>query len=195
MKTKAFSILAILMLLSWSGFAQKGEKRFGLEFSGGASWATSQLGGADLSQGFGFEGILHYRFMPHLGMYAGWGWNQFEAETSFAGKNAQFEETGYVFGLQFKHPIGNSPVSWYVRGAGLYNHIEMENTAGDIINDTGHGFGWQAAAGIDLNLGANWSLTPGLKFNSLTRDTDFEEVSRQLKLNYVSARLGILKKF
>lgn len=187
--------LAILTFLSLSSFGQSTEKHFGFEFSTGASWATTELGGADLSTGLGFEGTLHYRFLPHLGLYAGWGWNRFVAKESFAGDDARFEETGYVFGLQFKHPIGNTPISYYLRGAGLYNHIETENVDGEIVDDTGHGFGWQAAAGIDLKLGSGWSLTPGVKFNSLSRDTDFDGVSRELKLNYVSARVGILKKF
>jgi hypothetical protein len=178
-----------------SSFGQSNEKHFGFEFSAGPSWATTELGGADLSPGLGFEGTLHYRFLPHLGLYAGWGWNRFVAKESFAGDNARFEETGYVLGLQFKHPIGNTPISYYLRGAGLYNHIETEDAGGEIVDDTGHGYGWQAAAGIELRLGSGWSLTPGVKFHSLSRDTDFDGVSRELKLNYVSARLGILKKF
>jgi len=194
MKTKVLIAVAVLAL-TLSGFAQEKEKRFGFEVSGGASFATSDLGGANLQLGFGGEGIFHYRFMPHLGVYAGWGYNAFSAENSFAGNEIDFEETGYVFGLQFKHPIGISPVSYYVRAGALYNHIELENTDGDIIGDTGHGFGWQAAGGVDIPLGRNWSLTPGVKFNSLSGDVNMEGTNTQLDLNYIQVRVGILKKF
>lgn len=194
MKTKVLIAVAVLAL-TLSGYAQEKEKRFGFEVSGGASFATSDLGGANLQLGFGGEGIFHYRFMPRLGVYAGWGYNAFSAESSFAGNETDFEETGYVFGLQFKHPIGISPVSYYVRAGGLYNHIEIENTDGDIIGDTGHGFGWQAAGGVDIPLGRNWSLTPGLKFNSLSGDVNMEGTTTQLDLNYIQVRVGILKKF
>jgi opacity protein-like surface antigen len=194
MKTKVLIAVAVLAL-TLSGFAQEKEKRFGFEVSGGASFATSDLGGANLQLGFGGEGIFHYRFMPHLGVYAGWGYNAFSAENSFAGNEIDFEETGYVFGLQFKHPIGISPVSYYVRAGALYNHIELENTDGDIIGDTGHGFGWQAAGGVDIPLGRNWSLTPGVKFNSLSGDVNMEGTTTQLDLNYLQVRVGILKKF
>jgi hypothetical protein len=194
MKTKVLIAVAVLAL-TLSGFAQEKEKRFGFEVSGGASFATSNLGGANLQLGFGGEGIFHYRFMPHLGVYAGWGYNAFSSENSFAGNEIDFEETGYVFGLQFKHPIGISPVSYYVRAGGLYNHIEIENTDGDIIGDTGHGFGWQAAGGVDIPLGRNWSLTPGVKFNSLSGDVNMEGSTTQLDLNYIQVRVGILKKF
>jgi hypothetical protein len=77
-----------------------------------------------------------------------------------------------VFGLQYKHAIGSTPLSYYLRAGGLYNHIEIENADGDIIGDTEHGLGWQFAAGIDYSLGKNWSITPGLKFNSLARDVE-----------------------
>ncbi len=194
MKTKGLSILAILVLFSISNFAQENEKRFGFEIGSGNSVATRKLGGNKVNPGFGVEGIFHYRFMPHLGAYAGWGWNKFGADESFAGNDVCFEETGYVLGLQYKHPIGESKTSYYLRAGGLYNHIELE-TDGDVTHDSGHGPGWQLAGGFDFQLGKNWSLTPGIKFNSLSREIDFEGISKQLDLNYLSVRVGILKMF
>jgi len=195
MRTKGLIALLVLAVISLNSFAQENEKRFGFEFNSGVSMATNELGGAALNPGFGFEGIFHYRFMSNLGAYAGWGWNRFGADESFAGNDVCFEETGYVLGLQFKQPLGDFPLQYYVRVGGLYNHIETENSDGDIINDTGHGLGWQLAAGIDLLLGENWSITPGLKFNSLNRNSDFNGVERELKYSYVSLRIGIVKHF
>jgi opacity protein-like surface antigen len=194
MKTKGL-VVTMLVLLTMSSFAQKTEKRFGFELNSGASLATKKIDDASLKPGFGFEGTFHYRFMPHIGVYAGWGWNRFGAEASYAGNDVCFEETGYVFGLNFNHPIGTSKLAYYLRAGALYNHIETENSDGDIIHDTGHGFGYQLAGGIDINLGKNWSLTPGLKFNSLSRDTDYEETNKTLDYQYISARIGIMKRF
>lgn len=194
MKTKGFA-LTVLVLLSMSSFAQESGKRFGFELNSGVSIATKKIDDASLNLGFGYEGIFHYRFMSHLGVYAGWGWNSFGADESFAGNDVCFEETGYVFGLNFKHPIGSSKLSYYVRAGALYNHIETENSDGDVINDTGHGYGYQLAGGIDINLGNNWNLTPGLKFNSLSQDTEYDGTSKQLDYQYISARIGIAKKF
>jgi opacity protein-like surface antigen len=195
MKTKVFITIALIASLTLSSFAQENEKRFGFELNGGASIATRKLDDASLNIGFGFEGIFHYRFMPFTGVYAGWGWNKFASDNSFAGKNADFEETGYILGLQFKHPMGNLPLSYFVRAGGLYNHIEIENADGDIIGDTGHGLGFQLAAGIDYSLGKNWSITPGLKFNYLSRDVEMGGVTTSLDHNYLSLRVGILKRF
>jgi hypothetical protein len=195
MKTKVLVAFAIFATLTMGSIAQNSDKKFGFELSSGASFATTRLGGTDLRTGFGAEGIFHYNFMPQMGIYAGWGWNRNSAEESFAGKDTDFEETGYVFGLQYKHPIGNSPVSWYARAAGLYNHIEVENKEGEIIYNTGHGMGWQLAGGVDVKLGRNWSLTPGVKFNKLNREIDLEGVDKEMNLNYLSIRIGFLKKF
>ncbi|MBU2554838.1 MAG: porin family protein [Bacteroidetes bacterium] len=197
MKTKVLfaSLLMATFFVSSSIMAQENDKRFGLELSAGASWATSKPGNTKLNTGFGFEGLFHYRFMPHTGVYAGWGWNRFGADDSFAGSDVCFEETGYVFGLQFKHPISTWPIAYYLRAGGLYNHIEIENSDGDIIGDTGHGLGFQLAAGIDYSLGKNWSITPGLKFNSLSGDVEIEGVTASLNHNYLSLRVGIIKRF
>jgi hypothetical protein len=194
MNTKILALM-MLVLLSSSSFAQETEKRFGFELNGGASFATKKMDEASLNTGFGFEGTFHYRFMPHLGVYAGWGWNRFGADQAFAGNDICFEETGYVLGLNFTHPIGTSKLAYYLRAGALYNHIETENADGDIINDSKHGLGFQIAGGLDINLGETWSLVPGIKFNALQRETEFEGVTKNLDYQYISVRIGIVKRF
>lgn len=194
MKTKVLLVTAIMLGSIFSINAQESDKRFGFEASAGASVATKKLGGSTLNPGVGFEGIFHYRVLPHTGIYAGWGWNKFGADESVFGNNIDFEETGYVFGLQFKHPFGESKTSYYLRAGGLYNHIEVEN-GGDVTHNSGHGLGWQLAGGLDFKLGKNWSLTPGVKFNALNRDVENEGANVPLDLNYLQLRVGILKKF
>ncbi len=194
MKTKVFIAMAMLALFSTTTDAQEKEKRFGLEVSGGPSFATREFADG-LRMGYGVEGTIHYRFMPFTGIYAGWGENWFSTETSSSDNNRDYEETGYVLGLQFKYPIKGSRASFFLRAGALYNHIEVENDNGDILEDTGHGPGYQLAGGIDVSLGSGWSLTPGIKFNSLSRETEFEGASGQLDYQYISARIGIMKRF
>lgn len=195
MKTRLIIGIFLLTLLSLNLFSQEKPRRFGIELNGGASFAVSNPLETNLMPGFGFEGILQYDFLQHLGVYGGWGWNHFASEGSSTEDGPDYEETGYVLGLQFRYPFGSSPVSFFVRGGALYNHIEVENSDGDIILDTGHGFGWQATGGVDIPLGSNWSLTPGIKFNSLSREVDVEGVSDDLIHNYLSVRVGIVKRF
>lgn len=181
--------------LSKTSAEESTKKRWGVEFNLGGSYATSSLAGSNLNMGMGFEGIFSYRFLPHTGVYAGWGWNKFSADNSFAGSHMDFEETGYVYGVQFKHPIENSTLSYYLRAGGLYNHIELEDKSGDIIGDTGHGTGWQIAGGIELALSDKWNLTPGIKYNSLSRNIELHGSNYSLKHNYLSLRVGFLRNF
>jgi opacity protein-like surface antigen len=193
---KARVLLLLVVLVSLNCFAQEKESRFGFELDGGASLALKKLDDAKMKIGLGFEGTFHYRFYKHMGMYAGWGWNHFSSKKSFAGDNCDFEETGYVLGLQFKHPIGNSPVSYYVKAGGLWSHIEIENGDGNIIKDTKHGLGYQLAGGVNIPVGKKWSINTGLKFNSLKRsDIEFADHNRTLDLKYLSLRVGIMKMF
>jgi opacity protein-like surface antigen len=193
---KARVLLLLVVLVSLNCFAQEKESRFGFELDGGASLALKKLDDAKMKIGLGFEGTFHYRLYKHMGMYAGWGWNHFSSKKSFAGDNCDFEETGYVLGLQFKHPIGNSPVSYYVKAGGLWSHIEIENGDGNIIKDTKHGLGYQLAGGVNIPVGKKWSINTGLKFNSLKRsDIEFADHNRTLDLKYLSLRVGIMKMF
>ncbi len=194
MKARVFIALVIFSVLSTSVNAQEKDKKFTFEISGGPSVPTKEFV-EGIRIGFGFECTFQYKFLPHTGLYGGWGANWLSTESSNSENNMDYEETGYVLGLDFRHPIGDSRLSYYLRAGVLYNHIETENTEGDILNDTKHGPGFQLAGGLDINLGKNWSLTPGIKFNSLSRDTEFEGAPKQLDYQYISSRIGIAKKF
>lgn len=196
MKTKIIITFALLATLAMNGMAQVSPQKYSFELTAGSSFATQKLGGSSLNTGMGFEGIFTYRFYRHIGVYAGWGWNKFAAGTSFAGDDMDFEETGYEFGMHFQHPLTNySPISYYLRAGALYNHIEIENTDGDIIEDTGHGLGWQLSGGVDIPVGNHWSLRPGIKYNSLSRDLETGGMYHEVDLNHLSLRVGISRKF
>jgi len=195
MKTLKLSILLVLTFTATSLFAQPEESKYSFEFNVGPSLATQSLGNTDLNMGLGFEGSFTYRFMPHLGVYAGWGWNKFASDDQFEGIEADFEETGYVFGLEFKHPFETSDISWLLKAGGLYNHLEIENPDGDIVWDTGHGLGFQFAAGIEVPVGEKWSLTPTVKFHSLSREIDINGNNRDLDLRYLGLRVGLVRSF
>jgi hypothetical protein len=167
------------------------QDKWSLELRPGVDYATKDIADADLELGFGAELTIAYRFMPHLAAYAGWGYNNFAVDQSFAGSDASFEETGYTFGLQFIHPIGESNISYLVRAGGTYNHIEIENNDGDITIDSGHGLGWQAEAGLVIPLSEKFSLLPSLRYRSLSRDIDIENVSTPVQLNYFSVGVGL----
>lgn len=179
------------ILLFMATFTLNAQNRFSVELRGNASIPTSDLGTTKLKTGFGFEGTLGYRFMPHLGAYAGWSWNK------FAGKDTKmdYEETGYNFGLQFIHPIGETNLSYMVKGGALYNHIETENTEGAIVNDTKHGWGWQAGIGLPIQLGDNWRLIPEVRYRSLNRDMTIGTTTSSVDLNYISAGVGLMFSF
>jgi len=193
MKSKLFWIgLAVFLLIVQ---VVLGQDRWGFELRPGVSFATQELGEASLETGFGLEGIIDFRIMPHASLYAGWGWNHFPADATLTGTATDVEETGYLFGVQFKHPIGNQNWGYFLRGGGIYNHLEMEDGEGNITYDTQHGWGWQASAGLDITFGSNWHLKPGVKYQSLSRDFTKATEIVPLDLRYISLSLGIAKGF
>lgn len=186
-------LLGLFLLLNIQ--VMSAQNRWSVELRGGANFATRDLGDASLGTGFGFEGTAAYRFMPHVSVYAGWGWNQFSADQSFAGTDMQFEETGYTFGLRLLHPFGQSKLQYLVEGGGIFNHIEVENKAGDIIADSKHGLGWQLGAGLGIPLGNRFQITPSVRYRSLSRDLEINEVKTTVDLNYLSVGLGFALTF
>ncbi|WP_299215402.1 outer membrane beta-barrel protein [uncultured Aquimarina sp.] len=193
MRTLKIIIIAFLIVsINETLFAQE---KWSVEIRPGLKLPTKDIGDADLKVGFGFEATIAYNFMEHLAGYAGWGYNTFRAVNSFAGEDADFDETGYTFGLRFIHPIGDSSLSLLARAGGIYNHIEVESESGDINIDSGHGLGWEIGAGLDIDLGKNWSLRPQIGYRSLSRDLEITNTTIDAKLNYISFDMGISKRF
>ena len=168
--------------------------RFSVELAAEANVPTHDLGPSDLGTGVGLELVAGYRFMPHLSAYAGWGWRRFEADGFLAGSDVDAEETGYTFGLRFAHPLGSTPLGYFVEAGGLYDHVEFEER-GDVVMDTGHGLGWQVGAGLVVPLGSRWLLVPGVRYHSLSRDLSVAGERVDLQLSYVTARAGIARTF
>jgi opacity protein-like surface antigen len=194
---KSFKLLVFILLsvIAVNAHAQDSGSRFSFELNAGPSFATQDLGGTDLKIGAGFETLFHYRLQQHVGVYAGWGWNRFGTDEPFQQVDADFEETGYVFGLEFSHPIQDTPLGWSVRAGGLYNHLEIENSDGDIVWDSGHGLGYHAGAGLEFQIAEKWSLNTIALFHSLSRSVDVDENNVSLDLSYISARVGIVRAF
>lgn len=192
MKTSIAFIVVVIMFTCAPMLS--GQGKLGIELRGGAAFATTELGDADLKTAPALEGVIDYRFTRYLGAYAGWGWNRFAADRSFAGDNVDFEETGYVLGVQVSS-MSEAALGFYVRAGATYKHIEVENDSGNIIADSKHGLGWQVAAGLDLGLGSNWYLRPGVTYQELSRDLTVETSTTSVDLKYFKIGIGIVKRF
>ncbi len=184
------SFFFVVMLNFISNYAAA-QNKWTLTFRPGVNFATKDLGDAKLKTGFGLEGTIAYNFMPNLAIYTGWSWNKFSANQSFAGANMDFDETGYCFGLQIVQPFGSSKTGFMLRGGGLYNHIEIENSEGKIIADSGHGLGWEIETGLSVPLGNSLRFIPGIRYRALSRDIKFNNVTTPVDLNYISVGAGL----
>lgn len=192
MKNYSFLFAIGFLLIS---FTMKAQEKLSLELRPGLSFPTSDLGNTDAKIGYGFEFTGAYKLMPHLAAYAGWGWNQFKGEDSFSKDQITFDEYGYTFGFHIIRNIGTSSFSYFASAGAIYNRIKLENNVSRITADTDHGFGWQAALGIDYEFGYNFSLRPTLRYRSLSRNVEMDNLSTQLKLNHISFGIGLVRDF
>ena len=172
------------------------QDRWSLEILPGVAIPTEDLGDAELDRGVGADATLGLRVMPHLSVYGGWGWRHFPTDITFAGNDVEIEETGYLFGVRFEHPLGSagSPEA-VIRIGGTYNHLEIEDGDGDILSDSGHRLGFEVGGGVAFPLGDRWRITPGVRFRST--DQEFEEGGAVIPatLRYLEIEVGFSRRF
>jgi len=160
------------------------------EVTGDVAQPTRTFGAADLDTGWGIGLNARYRFMPHLSAYGGWEWHLSRSNGLVAGQKLDVEDNGYTLGLRFEHPI-TPRTGYWVRAGGLYNHIEIETEDGHLVSDSGHGLGWEAGAGLVFPLNPRLSLTPGVRYRSLTRDVEIGGVTDSRTLSYATFGAGL----
>lgn len=187
-----FAAGAMIVFYSFSAMSQN---RWEVQFRPGLNFATQEFSGVDVKTGFGFEATAAYNIMPHLGLYGGWGWHEFRTENAFGTSNVDLKETGYTLGFQFLHPIKNFNLSYVILAGMVYNHLELENNRGELVAETGHGYGWQAGAGLDIKIGGDFSLRPTARYRSLSRDVRIEDIRYEGTLSYFSIGVGLVKGF
>src|SRR5688500_13887833 len=113
-RIKALTVLytGLFMLLLTTNV--KAQNEWSFDIKSGVNIPTGEIEEAELKTGYGIEGTISYAVTNYLSGYAGWGWNKFSSERSFAGENLDFEETGYTAGLRFNYPTTTAKVTYMV---------------------------------------------------------------------------------
>jgi hypothetical protein len=186
-------VVASLSVLAAAPRAEA-QNRWVLELRTGPAFPIDESEGLELTTGFGFEGTAAVRIHYHAFAYAGWDWHRFALDAAPGGGDFDLEETGYAFGIRFEHPLSgefdHGPALRFHAG-GTYNHIELEDSEGELVADSGHGLGWETGAAVVVPLGDALRLSPGLRFRSVSRDLTMESTNMEIDLRYLAAELGV----
>ena len=183
-------ILTILLLAAQPVAAQG---TWAVDVRGGAAFPVEELGDVELDTGGGLGATLAWQAHPGFALYGGWDWARFPTGEPLAGADLDVEMTGYNFGVRFERPahpaLGN--LRYRIGAGGLVSHIEVEDGDGDLVEDSEHGLGFEVEAGLLVPVGMQWSLVPGVRFRTLSRDLELLEVDLPVDLRYVQAEVGV----
>ncbi len=186
----SFFALAFILSLTLLSTLATAQNKWDITITPAANFSTKDLGNAKLKTGFDAGATIAYRFTQHLGIYGGWGWNKFSSVQSFAGTDIDFVETGYSAGIQFSQPIASTKMKFILGAGAIYKHIETENSKGGLINDTDHGWGWEALTGVSFPLGKHFNFIPTIKYSALSRNIQILTTTTPGDLNYISVGAG-----
>ncbi len=186
----------ILMLISSISMAQN---TLAVEVNAGPAFSNDELvEEVDLNNGFALEGLVHYRFLPHLGAYGGWGWTYFPTETIRFGPieigEAEFREVGYRLGLEFSHEIKKSRFGFYARAGGVYSQIRADTKDDSFGGESDWDLDWQASVGLSVQVGSLIQIRPGFRYHYLERELEYEAVlpPTDVNITYYVITLGVV---
>lgn len=195
MNRMLLTLTAAVAATAFATVDARAQERWGVDIHATGGIATQDGVRDDSEAGFGFGANLHVQVLPNVFLYGGWDWTRYQALEAIAGPDVDLEETGYALGARFERPIGSSSTAWWVRTGALYNHFELEDDGGDLIDDTGHGLGWEAGAGVAVAFGNGWSFVPGIRYRSVSRDVEIGDLETEVALQAVTLEIGLRRHF
>lgn len=173
--------------------SERPDPRWSLELLGGLYLPTGDLGLLSLSAGPGFEVSTAYRFHQHLWVHSGWGWHRFTTDEEAA--DIDLEQTGYTFGGRYERPFRDDGITAFrIFAAGIWEHVPLEDSDGQVRADSGFGLGVDVGAGIALAIGKDRRLLPGVRFRSLPVELSPEGGSKA-DLTYLAVEVGAAYRF
>ncbi len=190
---RSFVALLVLGVLAVPTVA-RAQDRFVFEVRGGATTARESFLTTDLDTGGGLEATLSVRVAPGVFVYGGWDWQHQPAATPIFGTGTDVEDTGYAVGLRYVAPVP-SPIKPWVRAGAIFNHVEIEDTAGALVADSEHTAGWELGGGIEIALGDTVSLTPGLRYRRFEPDVRVGSTVVPAVLSYIAYDVGLAWRF
>lgn len=183
--------LGLLLMVMSSSMNVQGQGLLNVAFRPSSSVPLKDFGTTNLKKGGGFEATFSYQFTQGFAIYGGWGWNIFLPEEDPAPFD-HFEETGYRFGVQRIQPLSKkSKLNFLISGGAVLNHIETEDDEGEIIDDSGHGIGWEADIGISIPLNEKWQIVPGVRYHALSREIVTDGIAESVDLDYIAIGVSV----
>jgi len=185
-----------LLLVTSPTLASAQETGWNFQQRGGLALAVEDFGDADLGVGYGIRLTGGYQFPQRIGLYAGWTWFRFNTDESFAGPDTEVDESGFLAGVRYEHPVRlGGPATIQLEVGTGWNEVELESGDGTLVATSEREFAWTAGAGVQFALGDGWSVGPSLRFRALSPDFTGAGAGAETNLNHLSVDVGVSQRF
>lgn len=182
MKLRIVSLAPVLFALAAAPLAaQSGLPAIAIEGRGGLSLPTGDFA-RRLTLGYGLGGSATVGVTPTIAVYGGYSYTSFDYDRKSAGSpEGSYNLQGIDAGLRFSTPA-LTRVAPYLRLGGVY--YKGEPTNAEPADD--QKFGYQLGAGLNYELGLHASLTPELRYTTISHSnrTDVSFVTLDVGLRF-----------
>jgi opacity protein-like surface antigen len=148
--------------------------------------------------GYTVGGAVHYQLNPVVGLYGGYEYARFGADSADAADvNAHFTDTGFRAGARFGVPFaGITGFHPWVEGGATLNRANIvisDDSGASISLNSGRSLGFEVGAGLDFAVAPKVTIAPGVRYRSHNADFDdsTDDSDSEVKVNYVTADLTV----
>jgi opacity protein-like surface antigen len=165
-----------------------------IEVRGGAYIPTGDFA-EGVGTGFGLGGIVSYRVIPALDIYAGYSWQSFpiDDDEEFDDVDIDIEDSGFAVGVRFEVPAAANLGPW-IRAGLILHQAKFSGSDGSVsVSFTSdRTAGLELGGGVAIPVTPNLSITPGVSFRTYkpTFDIAGEIETSDESLSYFGLEIG-----
>ncbi|MEQ3654289.1 MAG: hypothetical protein ABNH00_00360 [Dokdonia sp.] len=145
----------------------------------------------ELRVGNGLEFTAQYQLMPHIQLFTGFSWHQFDTDEDFDAVNTDYALRGFILGSRIKLPLNKSKLGYFVVVAATLHRIDIEGGMPRLTIRSSFQPDLTFGAGVEIPTFSQLKIVPEVRYASFSEDFSNPQIDDTIALRFVSLSVGI----
>ncbi len=155
------------------------------------NFPLEEVSQTELRVGNGLEFTAQYQLMPHIQLFTGFNWQQFDTDEDFDAVNTDYTLRGFILGSRIRLPVNKSKLGYFVVVAATLYRIDIVGGMSMLDIQSSFKPNLTFGAGLAIPVFSQLKIVPEVRYASFSEDFTNAQIDDTIALRFVSLSVGI----